>query len=401
MNKSIISSFNQDQLIKQLITPLFNLRLNPVITSYIKNRLSNYDSSRIIKQKFGKGVDGEERFTNLFNNAVINFIYQNFRTNPSNANGELVNVPESYNTQEVKVNNNLPVDVLVTDTGISINSKKIESDFNRKVFLVTSNVPDSYAARGLDTFTFNKNPFDNAASYYKYVISREVIRANTPIESLEKNKAFMAKVLDAGSVDVAYESYISEKALKSTFNFSYIMCKTKYSYAETVLNIVNEFGDILKKNYPFVAQLSLAPNIEGAKVLTLNNKKEAQGDIATFYYKDIRNLADPTIRKVNNENDNQRISEVFEAFSLMMFYQHGVGNTSLGFTKVLDPAKFKELIKTDSANFIGNYLDESTLDKIANTVLNNQRFKNYMTYYLPNWQVCKKQLNSILIDKLL
>ncbi len=31
----------------------------------------------------------------------------------------------------------------------------------------------------------------------------------------------------------------------------------------------------------------------------------------------------------------------------------------------------------------------------------NQRFKNYMTYYLPNWQVCKKQLNSILIDKLL
>jgi hypothetical protein len=155
------------------------------------------------------------------------------------------------------------------------------------------------------------------------------------------------------------------------------MGKTKYSYAETVLNIVNEFGDILKKNYPFVAQLSLAPNIEGAKVLTLNNKKEAQGDIATFYYKDIRNLADPTIRKVNNENDNQRISEVFEAFSLMMFYQHGVGNTSLGFTKVLDPAKFKELIKTDSANFIGNYLDETTLDKIANIVLNNQRFKNY------------------------
>ena len=24
----------------------------------------------------------------------------------------------------------------------------------------------------------------------------------------------------------------------------------------------------------------------------------------------------------------------------------------------------------------------------------NQRFKNYMTYYLPNWKICKKELNS-------
>jgi len=27
----------------------------------------------------------------------------------------------------------------------------------------------------------------------------------------------------------------------------------------------------------------------------------------------------------------------------------------------------------------------------------NQRFKNYMTHYLPNWQACKQQLNSLLV----
>lgn len=27
----------------------------------------------------------------------------------------------------------------------------------------------------------------------------------------------------------------------------------------------------------------------------------------------------------------------------------------------------------------------------------NQRFKNYMTQYLPNWQACKQQLNSLLV----
>ena len=27
----------------------------------------------------------------------------------------------------------------------------------------------------------------------------------------------------------------------------------------------------------------------------------------------------------------------------------------------------------------------------------NQRFKNYMTHYLPNWKACKQQLNSLLV----
>jgi hypothetical protein len=377
LNDSVIASFKQDELITQLIVPLFNLRLDTKITDFIKDTLSNYESSNAVKKKFGLGTDGEERFTNVFNNAVVNYIYQNYRSNSSNIKGELTNIPEAYDSKEVIVNDTLDTDVIVTENSIIINSEKIENDFANKVFLTNTTVADNNKTRGLDTFTPKQNPFDTLGSYYRYVIAREAIRVNTPAEDLETNKNFMKRVVETKSFDEAYESYISEKALKSVFNYKYIMGKTKYSYTETVMNVINEFGDTLKKAYPILSQLSPAPNTEGVKVIQLNNKKEAEGITASNYYKQLRNLADVTITKVKDPEDNQRISNIFEAFSLLMFYQHGIGNTKLGFIKVLDPSQRTSLITNDVQNFKLNYLNAGTLNDILNKVLDNQRFKNF------------------------
>jgi hypothetical protein len=242
INDSVISSFDQDELITQLIVPLFNLRLDGQITDFIKKVLSDFETSRTIKKKFGLGTDGEERFTNVFNNAVINYIYQNYRSNSSNAKGELTNIPEAYDSKEVIVDDKLGTDVIITENSIIINSEQIENDFANKVFLTNSSAENNNKARGLDTFTPKQNPFDTLASYYRYVIAREAIRVNTPAEDLETNKNFMKRVAETRSFDEVYESYISEKALKSVFNYSYIMGKTKYSYSETVMNVINEFG---------------------------------------------------------------------------------------------------------------------------------------------------------------
>jgi hypothetical protein len=189
-----------------------------------------------------------------------------------------------------------------------------------------------------------------------------------------------------GNASDAYESYISERALAGSYNNKYIMGKTKYSYSDSLLNLINEFGDTLKINYPITAQLTPGTNTDGAKVLTLNNQKEAQGELASVYYNNLRNLSDPSITKVQNKNktaeenasDNKRISEMFDLFSLAMFYQNGIGKTRLGFVKALDPIKYKNIISNASKAFTANYLNTETLDSIFNTVVSMDKFKNYL-----------------------
>tara|TARA_R110002126_G_scaffold40065_6_gene118041 strand:+ start:9600 stop:21773 length:12174 start_codon:yes stop_codon:yes gene_type:complete len=378
--ESILASFNQDELIKDIITPLFPLKLSDQITGYINDAILDPTQSAVVRKKFGFGVDGQERFTNQFNNGFINNIYQNHMSNFSNKEGRYVNYPEVHADLNIIVDDAIPYDAIVVKEGLAINTKQIEKDYATKAYLNFNEDVDSYTSRGLDTFTLAQDPFDTLASYYRYVIEREIIRHKTPLESLEENKAYKRLVESLESEKAAYESYISEKALMESFNYRYVMGKTKYSYTDAVMGIINEFEDInIKDTYPILANLSPAPNKENAKILQLNNKKEAQGNLATAYYNNLRQLADPTIDKVNNPSDNQRISDIFDKFSLMMYYQHGVGKTKLSFNKVLDPFEYKGLIITASQQFQNNYLNAETLNRVFNIVTNQARFKNYLT----------------------
>jgi alkylated DNA repair dioxygenase AlkB len=389
INKSVLSSFNQDQLIKDLTEPLFNLRLNPEITKYISDAFVDQSKASQIRNNptFGKGINGQERFSTLFNNGVINFILQNYTSNFANEKGELVNIPDTYtDNRPVLIVDDLDTDAGVFEEGIAINTLRIETDYANKAYLESSTSENNYGARGLDTFKLKDDPFQTLASYYRYVIARESIRVNNPIESLEDNSDFLKRVVNMGNASDAYESYISERALAGSYNNKYIMGKTKYSYSDSLLNLINEFGDTLKINYPITAQLTPGTNTDGAKVLTLNNQKEAQGELASVYYNNLRNLSDPSITKVQNKNktaeenasDNKRISEMFDLFSLAMFYQNGIGKTRLGFVKALDPIKYKNIISNASKAFTANYLNKETLDSIFNTVVSMDKFKNYL-----------------------
>jgi len=389
INKSVLSSFNQDQLIKDLTEPLFNLRLNPEITKYISDAFVDQSKASQIRNNptFGKGINGQERFSTLFNNGVINFILQNYTSNFANEKGELVNIPDTYtDNRPVLIVDDLDTDAGVFEEGIAINTLRIETDYANKAYLESSTSENNYGARGLDTFKLKDDPFQTLASYYRYVIARESIRVNNPIESLEDNNDFLKRVVNMGNASDAYESYISERALAGSYNNKYIMGKTKYSYSDSLLNLINEFGDTLKINYPITAQLTPGTNTDGAKVLTLNNQKEAQGELASVYYNNIRNLSDPSITKVQNKSktaeenasDNKRISEMFDLFSLAMFYQNGIGKTRLGFVKALDPIRYKNIITSGSKAFTANYLNKETLDSIFNTVVSMDKFKNYL-----------------------
>jgi hypothetical protein len=362
--QSVLSSFNQDKLILDLVTPLFPLRLSNEISSYITKLFNDPTESRKIRNKFGTGIDGQEFFTKKYQNAIVAYIYQNYMSRFVNADGTLTNIPESYNGKPVLVNNDINTNVIIDKDSIIINSDRVRTEYQRKVYLsANKNV-------GYTGDKFAKDPFNTLNSYYRYTIEKELLRTSIPIESLEQNKDFLNLLNTYNTADEAYESYISEKALANTYNRSYIVGTAKYSYTEKVLNIIKEFENTnLKDKYPILAQLAPVKTKKAVKLIQLNDKQIAKGVLGEIYINNLINLANPIIKKVDDPIDNQRISDVFKDFSLMMFYQHGVGNSKLGFVNAIDPEVYTESMTKFSQQFLNNYLSDDSLTDVYNMLM--------------------------------
>jgi len=379
---SVVSSFNVDDLILDLILPLFPLRLNVDISTFISDKI--VQERRLIKSKFGTGIKGQENFTKAYNNGVINFIYQNYISNFQNEDGKLVNVGPEVGGFPTLIDDNADFDAIVENGVMIINTKAIEDDFNNKVFLEGNTTARNYAEQGLDVFKPNQNPFLNLNSYYRYVLEREALRVKNPIESLENDLAYKEFLSKLGNIpEDAYEAWLSEKALRDSYNKAYIMGSTKYSYSDTILDLIRGLSDKVKSEYPILSQIAPAETRRAnVKLLQLNNKKLVKGQLAEIYYSNLRNLGDVTIKKVDDPELNKRISDLFNEFSLMMFYQHGVGPTKFGFTKALDPEQYQKLMRYAVDDFFKNYFisPEDTnkiLNRIYDTVVSEEMFKNY------------------------
>ena len=347
MEDSLLSSFNQDALMIDLIKPLFKLRLDKNISSFISEKLLK-ERARI-SRKFGKGVKGEEYFTSSYNNAVVDYIYQNYMSNFTDpVNGKHITIPKALSSKDVIIDNTIEQDVIV-GKNIIVNEEKLKLDFDNKIFLNDD---------ALDTFEKNKNPFQTFSSYVRYVMEREVLR-----ESLN-------------DVEVT-EEYLSEVALLKSFNSPYIMGKTKYSYSESIMNIINNFDDT-KVNFPVLNHIVLKSNKRNInKVLTLNNKSLLTKEISSIYNKNLKDLADPTINK------DKKSLEFFKPFSLILFYQHGFGNSKLSINRVLDAKKFTDEMIDASTFFINDLISKDfssvTLNNIFSKVIDvkNRQFIEY------------------------
>jgi len=381
--KSLLSSFYKSDLILDIVLPLFPLRLNESIQNFISDKLINNGDA--ITQKYGVGQKGQERFTNTYNNSVVNYIFQNTMSSFNTPEGEILDLPESYNGMPVVKTEGQSEPVIIENGEIKVDMEKALADYNAKVFLNTNQGEDSHAKREMDTFSTSENPFRFASDYVRYLTELAYLKRMNPIESLEKNKRFRRFVANNNSEKLGYEKYLSEQALMKTYNYAFVMGTTKYSYTNMVMDIIQEFDSInLKENYPILNQLSPVKNIKEVNALELNDKSDAKGSLAESYYKNLRQLADESVRKVTDNTeaadaDNKRISEVFEVFSLMMFYQHGTGYSKYGFNKVLDPAEYVSIMQRASNGFLNNNLKPLVFEEIYNRMIVKSMFKNFIT----------------------
>jgi len=356
--KSILSSFYLNDLSIDIIEPLFPLRLDKDISQYISERLTLNKST--IAKKFGKGADGQEKFSSQFNNGVIQYIFQNYMSNFIDANGDVVSIPDTYRGMKVVKSKNLTRGIEIVDNQVRIDEKTLEKDFRDKLYIKEVEDENNYEAKGLQPFTIADDPFPSQSSYNRYVFEREFLRTKYP---------------------EATEFYLNQRALINVFNAKAIMGTNEYSYTDQVMDIINLYPK-LKDKFPVLAQIAPAPYKnkagENIKVLQLNDKKMAIGELAEIYNQNLKQLADVNIKKVKDDVINQKISDVFKVFSLMMIHQHGVGFSKYGFPKILDETIYVDVMKNASVNFMANHINEPTLNTIFNKVVSTNQFQNYV-----------------------
>jgi len=371
-NKSVLSSFYVNDLSIDLIEPLFPLRLNKDISSYLTDKQREFSST--IANKFGEGIDGQAKFITQFNNGVINYIFQNYMSNFVNTKGEIVAMPDNYRKFDVVESKEAINGAVLKDGKMLINTAVLEKDFKDKAYIDGYGGEDGYASRGLVGFSPQDNPFPTQSSYNRYVLEREYLRhtyADTEIKEGQKE---------------LFEKFLNKKALMNVFNQKAIMGTDAYSYTDQVMDIIEKHPD-LKDRFPILGQLSQAPyknkKDENIKVMQLNDKDMVTADLAGVYRQNLRQLADVTVRKIkstepNGDVENKRISDIFNVFSLMMLYQHGVGYSKFGFPKVLDETDYVAVMKNAAGKFMDSHINNGTLDLILRNVMSDKQFKNYV-----------------------
>lgn len=393
VNSSVISSTYETQLYEDIAAPLFRLRLHPSITKYITDSLIN-DRAAIVK-KFGFRERELGRFVNSFNNTLVDFIYQNTKSNFTDNNQFPVELPKTIGNRTVeKFKGSVKEPIQITADTIKVDVFSLKalwgggSKTKKQRPYLTNAKEDyalSFAARGLDTFAPDENPFSTLDSFIRYMVQKEVLYTEYNRQDFTSNKA--------------YEQFISKKALVDTYNSAYIRGTTKYSYTRDVLNIIKNNQDLLNV-YPVLRQFGESfmgrsvldeENQGGLSLLELKDKNIIDATTAGIYFQNIKDLGNPDITKKStgaNANTSDEISAVFKDFSMMMFYQQGVGRSQLSFSNILDGEEFGKFMNESVNSFMQKVFQDKNeknlnklLDYIKQAVLMSRGFKMYNESY--------------------
>lgn len=374
VEESVLSSFYKNDLMLELMKPLFKLRNNPEITDFILDKLGN---SRVAAV-YGNDQEGISQFIREFKNGVVNYIFQNHMSNFVNDKGDVVDFPENYKGFQINTTSkNIDGGIQVDDAKktVTINPDVLSKNYDSAAYLESSDLftkeNDPFAVESYGVMIRNKK-----SSFFKYSIERAILESNYDINDIKSTKEF--KALSTGVTnEAAFETFLTKRALINSFNRKYLMEMENFSYTQTILDVIKDYPS-LKETYPILAQMTQADTIGTDKVITLSDKSRVKGDLATSYYHNLKELANPNIKKVDNKDDNLLISRLFRMFPLAMIYQHGVGYSKNGFNAALPYDAFTSIMRNASENFLSNQLSKNTLDIIYGRLLAEGNYKDYV-----------------------
>jgi alkylated DNA repair dioxygenase AlkB len=138
------------------------------------------------------------------------------------------------------------------------------------------------------------------------------------------------------------------------------------SYSAMMFDVIEKLPKEVKDKYPVLQQLTPILLKSGQRVLTLNDRKQAKGDLTDIYYQNLKELSNVNVRKVANTERNQYISQMFQMLPLVTVYQNGVGYSAYGFNSSLPYDEIIDVLQAASDDYIKNNMTEAEFTKIIN-----------------------------------
>lgn len=369
---SIISSFFMGKLSIAINSLIFPLRYNDAVSSYLISK--NKDIRKDTLKTFGK--NNTTAFKNSFRNAMLSFLFQN-----AARKYKLSDTYKSYTlnkTIPVSLVDELKFGAFVKEDKkgnkvLYVDEKAIKNDFTRNVFDINSQQKDSYFKRGLYPLSISHFRLDkqsNEGEYIKFVAEREYLRSIYSMSDIKKLYSFDSELktikemypqfTSTKAERFTYEKFITNKALENTLNPYHMFSDPKEAFAVKFNNIINKYKTELQGNYAIMNKIKNDPNAAKTMFNLYVAEKDFTNDISNLYHKNLLDLANPGIKKVDNDAENIMISDFFSKLPFYAFMQTGINKTKFNFTNIVQYDDFINLVNDESKKLI-NALEDNTL----------------------------------------
>ena len=414
-NNSPIGSFKTQKPLLDMVANLFPLRDNEALTDHIAKITANMQDSAV-RERYGKSFISKEQLIAAMRNDFTNFVLQQFLKHPGrfNPKGPYKGLGVEMEVVPVK---KLKFGAFVENGKLYVDMDQMNTDFKKALYDSADYQSIRKLARVKPIYFNNSNDQINRNDYFKFVYEREFLRSTISFDDYSKTVDFGYRVdrlntqkESLGDIQperLAYEEFLRDTALFNTMNIDF-MFKDPYGFAYQAANIAGMHPELAAK-YPLLK--SLFPVERNGAVNLKLSELFLDVDKMNIYHENLEELADPNVKKVDNELDNNAISKLFTIFPMFAFFQAGQdgrGQFSLArivntnkYAKIMDVAsnwalnqvltsdyapifmeQYQTLFDAMYANPVKSDLEEEGIDAISDEFTNNNkpRLKAYYNY---------------------
>jgi len=393
INDSVISSFFNNKLIESLGKELFSFRYDESF-DYVTDLVTDRTNFRLFREMFGS--EFKVKMPQEFRNDFISYMYQNAVR--KYYIGDVFNSVTLNKKVPVKQVKSLRAGAFVKDGVLYVDENQIKADFANKIWKIGSKSKNSYSKQGLYPLQvghFTGNATSNYQTYLRFVLERETLRASTPSSEFYKSDLFNER-FEAGKnitpygeakfKNYLYEEYLALKALDNSSNAFHLFSDPINAYAIRYKNIVDTYE--LKDKFDVLKRIEPDINKDRTMFNLYLNDKDLDNFRSNLYTKNLKDLADRTVQKVDDIETNNYISDFFANMTNYAVLQSGITKSKYNFLGITN---FNDFISTISP-IVTSYLNadavtkQELLSSFYNTFLinnvrtniNKLRFKDYL-----------------------
>ena len=392
VEESPISAFKIQDFIIEKFGGIFKLKDGEAVNNIIDRIFERQADNTSIYARYKKNTKmDEEEFRLKYRENILTYLFQkDFYTFDINT--------KSYQNQNVEFAveevSSLTAGVGVKNGVLYVNKKDIKENFTNKDYLKKWSYGAPLSASILSMYD------DTTAleMFTKFLYERETLRTfdSNSLSNIENSSEYkfyyneFAKEKDEKIRSYkAYESVLRDKALTNIGLHGHLFYGPM-AYGRQLMRLSEAYPDLFKK-YPLLDNLSAITVKAGLDTFTnvkFSNTLLTKDDY-NEYVVNFNELSNPSVKKVEDDVENEKISKLFQMLPLFAILQSGSDTKSTySLIRAIPFESYLPLISKPYKDFINSSLDEQssvladyTLQFVKNQYNKSNKFKNK----LKNW----------------